>query len=121
MVLAVLIVSLGLWGREYRGADAIIQGVYTLPFFASISFECHFTDCYPGHQGVDYQLGDPGTPGEHIVAALEPRSNTSSGLVKAAIYRTALVTTLSWITKTATRRGTFIYRDMQLPMARPYR
>jgi hypothetical protein len=66
---SVFIVLVGL-GRSAEPADAVIAQIYTRPFFAGVSFECHLEGCYDGHEGIDYQLGDPSTPGEFIVAAL---------------------------------------------------
>jgi len=50
-------------------ARASVDRIYTLPFYSSVAFECHFTDCYAGHNGTDYQLGNPSTGGENVVAA----------------------------------------------------
>jgi murein DD-endopeptidase MepM/ murein hydrolase activator NlpD len=49
-------------------AEAVIERIYTLPFLDTYIITCPF-GCYGGHEGTDYQLGDPDAPGEAVVAA----------------------------------------------------
>jgi murein DD-endopeptidase MepM/ murein hydrolase activator NlpD len=60
---------LSLWTGS-GGTDASIDRIYTLPFYSSVGFECHFDGCYPGHKGNDYQLGNVSAGGEVVAAAL---------------------------------------------------
>jgi Peptidase family M23/Repeat of unknown function (DUF346) len=58
--------------QPIRAAD---QPLYTLPFFQAYVLTCGFhgvPGCpgYTSHDGTDYQLGDPATGGEYVVAAL---------------------------------------------------
>ena len=49
-------------------ADAVIEQIYTLPFWDSYNLSCGF-GCYSGHQGTDYELGVAGQGGERVASA----------------------------------------------------
>ncbi len=49
-------------------ASAVIEPIYTLPFYDTYNLSCGF-GCYSGHEGVDYELGVFGAGGERVVSA----------------------------------------------------
>ncbi len=51
-----------------RHTEAVIERIYTLPFWDSYTLGYRFGE-YPGHQGTDYFIGAYGTGGEPVVAA----------------------------------------------------
>jgi hypothetical protein len=50
-------------------ANAVVQRIYTFPFFSDYYLSCGF-GCYSGHQGTDYQLSPLGSGGERVSAAM---------------------------------------------------
>ena len=58
---------------EAPNAEAVIEPMYTLPFYDSFNlacgFHCYYDPVYGWHEGVDYELGVTGVGGERVAAA----------------------------------------------------
>jgi murein DD-endopeptidase MepM/ murein hydrolase activator NlpD len=70
IALGILLVIHGLASPQQ--ASAVIQGVYTYPFFDKFNlacgFHCYYDPVYGWHEGVDYEVGTQGVGGERIVS-----------------------------------------------------
>lgn len=67
VLVAVTVVAIALIARW--PAAAVIEQIYTLPFFDTYSIGYGFGG-YPGHEGTDYFIGVYSSGGERVVAAL---------------------------------------------------
>lgn len=68
-----------------ESADAVIEQIYTLPFYDSYNLSCGF-GCYSGHQGTDYELGVAGQGGERVAAGARGTAKSDCGLSATAGY-----------------------------------
>ena len=64
--------------------DAVIEPIYTLPFYDSFNlacgFHCYYDPVYGWHEGVDYEIAPYGVGGQAVAAgaagvSLNPRSS----------------------------------------------